>query len=331
MALTTAEQATCLAEARAAMRREAAAIARAAERLDEGLCKALDVILSHPGKIVVTGVGKSGQIGQKLTATLCSIGLPAVFLHAADAVHGDLGVIAHGDPCILITKSGTTAEVTRLLPRLKELGCPLIGIIGNRTSTLSKRVDVLLDGTVSGEARADSPVPTSSTVVAMALGDALAVALMQARGFSADDFSRNHPGGQLGRNLRLFVRQAMRPLDQVARAGGEDSLKAVVVAMTHYPSGAACVLDEDGRLTGLITDGDLRRALEAHDDIRGLRAADVMTRQPVVIGPEAKLQDALSLMEERTSQISVLPVVDAVTGQCVGLLRLHDIYQVSHV
>ncbi|MBI4873915.1 MAG: KpsF/GutQ family sugar-phosphate isomerase [Acidobacteria bacterium] len=320
-------QCSWLAAGRQAMQAEAEAIMLAASRLGENLCQAVQVILAHPGKVVVSGVGKSGQVGQKLAATLSSTGIPSVFLHAADAVHGDLGILAPGDPAILISKSGSTAELTRLLPALRELEAPLVGIIGNPNSRLAREVDIFLDASVDREASPAHPVPTASTTVAMALGDALAVALMQARNFTADDFGRNHPGGQLGRNLLLPVRAAMHCGHEVAWAGRDDSLKSVVIAMTRHPLGAACVVDPDGCLAGIVTDGDLRRALEAHDDIRGLRAGDVMTARPATISPEARLQDALESMENRPRQISVLPVVETKTGRCLGLLRLHDIYQ----
>ncbi len=310
---------------------EAAAISLAAERLDGNLCQAVDLILEHAGKVVVSGAGKSGQVARKLTATLCSTGIPAVFLHAAEAAHGDLGVLAPGDPCVLISKSGTTSELVRLLPTLRNAQSPLIGIIGNRNSPLAKEVDVLLDASVNGEASPRSPVPTASAIVAMALGDALAVALMQARNFTAEDFGRNHPGGQLGRTLRLQVKAAMHPGEEVAWAKRGDSIKTIVIAMTRCPLGASCVIGEDGRLEGLITDGDLRRALETHDDIRCLCAADIMTTRPVTIDPEARLQEALDLMENRSRQISVLPVVEKESRRCLGLLRLHDMYQVNHV
>jgi arabinose-5-phosphate isomerase len=316
--------------ARVALEIEAAALARTAERLDVNLCRAVEVILDHPGKVVVTGVGKSGQVGQKLAATLCSIGVPAVFLHAADAVHGDVGIFEAGDPCIAISKSGSTPELVRLLPILKQFEVPLISILGNLESELARASDVTLDGSVLSEASADSPVPTASAVVAMALGDALAVALMQARGFTAADFGRNHPGGQLGRSLRMQVRSAMHGLDAIAWVRTDATFKETVIAMTRHPMGAACVLGEDGGLAGLITEGDLRRSLEAHDDIRTLRAREMMTVRPIQVGPDARLHEALALMENRERQLSVLPVVDPATGACLGLLRLHDIYQVKH-
>lgn len=312
--------------ARTTLEAEAEAITNAAGRLDGNLTRAVNLLLSHPGKVVVSGIGKSGHVGQKIVATLCSTGTPAVFLHPAEAVHGDLGIYMPGDPTVLISKSGTTAELLRLVPTLREFASPLIGIIGNITSPLARQVDILLDASVKREADPHNLAPTSSTVVAMALGDALAVTLMQARNFTPEDFARYHPGGQLGRNLRLRVAEAMHKGNAVAWVAPTDPLKQVVIAMTTHPLGAACVVEKQTKLIGLITDGDLRRALQTHDDIRTLTAADIMTTKPVTIPPEALLQDALLLMENRPSQISVLPVVDPVGGDCLGLIRLHDIY-----
>jgi len=186
---------------------------------------------------------------------------------------------------------------------------------------------VVLDASVEREADPDNLAPTASATVALSLGHALAVALMRARNFSVEDFERFHPGGHLGRSLRLTVREVMHGLDEIAVARSDDSLKQVVIAMTHYPHGAACVVDDSGRLIGLVTDGDVRRALQAYDDIRGLRASAVMTANPSVIAPGTRLQEALRLMEDRPSQISVLPVLDPSSGVCLGLLRLHDIYR----
>jgi arabinose-5-phosphate isomerase len=201
----------------------------------------------------------------------------------------------------------------------------LIGILGNTASPLAGRLDVLLDASVEREADPNNLAPTASAVTALALGHALAIALMCARNFTVEEFGRFHPGGQLGRNLRLSVREAMHPLEQIAVVGPQASLKEAIIAMTNRPWGAACVASSDGALAGLFTDGDLRRALTAHDDIRSLAVADVMTRTPVWIGPEATLGEALETMERRPSQISVLPVVGE-AGRVLGLLRLHDIY-----
>jgi arabinose-5-phosphate isomerase len=313
--------------ARRAMEIEAHAVAQAARRLDGNLSRAVDLILAHPGKLVVTGLGKSGHVARKIAATLSSTGTPAVFLHAAEASHGDLGIYAPGDPTLMVSKSGNTSELRQLIPFLRTLPSARIGILGNPSSPLAAEMDVVLDASVEREADPSNLAPTASATVALALGHALAIALMGARNFSPEEFGRFHPGGHLGASLRLTAAEALHGRGEVAWAKPDDSLKHVVIEMTHHPLGAACVVDSRGQLAGLITDGDLRRALQSHDDIRELRAADVMTAQPISIGPEMRLLDALRLMEDRASQISVLPVVDPLTGACLGLLRLHDIYR----
>lgn len=306
------------------MQTEAEAILAAAQRLDAGLDRAVRAICGHGGKVILTGIGKSGHIARKLAATLQSTGTTAVFLHPAEAAHGDFGICQPGDPVVMISKSGATQELLRLVDAFREHGCPLIGILGNVSSPLAVEMDVVLDASVQKEADTDGFTPTASVVVALAVGHALVVALMEARGFGPDDFARSHAGGQLGRSLRLRVQDAMHSGDEVAWASPTDSLKHVVIAMSRKPLGAACVVNSDGKLVGLVVDGDVRRALQAHDDIRTLTAADVMTKTPVMVGPDALLHDALQLMENRPSQISVLPVVDA-AGKCAGLIRIHDI------
>jgi arabinose-5-phosphate isomerase len=315
-----------LSTAKAALEAEAAAILQAAGRLDGNLTHAVALILRHSGKVVVSGLGKSGHVGHKIVATLNSTGTPAVFLHPAEAVHGDLGIYQPGDPTILISKNGTTAEVLRLIPVLRQFESALIGIIGNLESPLAEQVDIVLDASVDSEADPYNLAPTSSSTVAMALGDALAVALMQARRFTPEDFARYHPAGQLGRNLLLRVHDVMHTGDAVAWVSVDDTLREVVIRMTTRPLGAACVVRADGILEGLITDGDLRRALQQYDDIRGLCAKDVMTRTPTTVLVDTHLKEALHLMEDRPRQISVLPVLGA-DHRCVGLVRIHDIYQ----
>lgn len=323
--MTSGRKQEWLEAARAAVEIESRSLATAACRLDDALIRAVDLILAHPGKVIVTGIGKSGHIARTVVATLCSTGTAAVFLHPAEAVHGDLGIYTPGDPTVLISKHGSSAEMLALVPLLREFRSPLIGILGNTASPLAGRLDVLLDASVESEADPNNLAPTASAVTALALGHALAIALMCARNFTAEEFGRFHPGGQLGRNLRLSVREAMHALEQVAVVGPQASLKEAIIAMTNRPWGAACVVSSNGALAGLFTDGDLRRALTAHDDIRSLAMADVMTRTPVSIGPEATLGEALETMERRPSQISVLPVVGE-SGRVLGLLRLHDIY-----
>ena len=311
---------------RATLLAEAEAISVAAGRLNDAMPRAVELILSAGGKVIIMGMGKSGHVGQKIAATLCSTGTPSVYLRAAEATHGDLGIYTPGDPTILISKSGATAELVNLIPVLRQFHTPLIGILGNLSSPLARQVDVVLDARVAREADPLNLAPTSSTTVALALGDALAASLMHARRFSDEDFARYHPSGQLGRNVLLHVTDVMHTGDDVAWVSPADSLRDVVIAMSRHPLGAACVVNDARELAGIITDGDLRRALQTHDDIRPLSAADIMTVRPVSVAPGAALKDAAHIMEDRPSQISVLPVLDE-AGRCVGLLRIHDIYQ----
>lgn len=313
--------------ARGVLEAESQAIRRVADRLNDSLAKAVHTILSHNGKVVVSGIGKSGHIAQKIAATLSSTGTPAVFLHAAEAVHGDLGIYTPGDPSILISKSGATAELLRLVPILRQFRSPLIAILGNLNSPLAREADIILDARVDREADHLNLAPTCSSTAALALGDALAVALMHARRFTQQDFAQFHPAGQLGRNLWLRVADVMHQGKAVAWVSPEAPLRQVIIAMTERPLGAACVVDRDQMLLGIITDGDLRRSLLAYEDFREVRAQDIMTRTPVSVSPHASLREAARLMEDRPSQISVLPVVDCDTGKCLGLIRIHDIYQ----
>ena len=309
------------------MRAEGDAILAAAGRVGPALLHATRLIFAHKGKVVVTGVGKSGHVSRHLAATLQSTGTPAVFLHAAEAAHGDLGVCQPGDPVLLISKSGSTTELLALAQPLRSMACPMIGILGNTASPLAREVSIVLDASVQREADPAGFTPTASALLAMATGHALAIALMQARGFGKEDFLHLHGGGQLGRNLSLTVQEVMHAGENVAWVSPETPLRQVVIAMSEKSLGAACVTDPAGTLAGLVTDGDLRRALQRHDDIRPLRAEHVMTRSPVSVNPTALLHDALCLMEDRPRQISVLPVVDPSTLKCLGLLRLHDIYR----
>lgn len=305
---------------------ESDALTAAAERLNCSFVKAVKIILQHPGKVVVSGVGKSGHIAQKMVATLCSTGTQAVFLHAVEAVHGDLGIYTPGDPTVLISKSGSTAELVRLIPILRQFNSPLISIVGNLQSPIAQQSDVALDGRVLKEADPLGVVPTSSATVALVLGDVLASVLMYARHFTEKDFARFHPGGQIGRNLGLMVKDVMHRGENVAWLKPNASLQEIVTEMTDKPLGGACVVDNDDRLMGLITEGDLRRVLLKFDNPKTLIATDIMTKSPVIITPNMSLKEALHLMEDRSSQISVLPVVNSSNHKCLGLLRLHDIH-----
>ena len=306
---------------------EAAAIEIAANRLDDSFEAALDILLNAKTKVIICGIGKSGHIGCKLAATFSSSGMPSVFLHAAEAIHGDLGVYKPGDPTIVLSKSGSTAELMRLLPMFKKFESPIIAIVGNTDSPIAAAADVVLDASVEKEADPLNLMPTSSSTVSLAMGDALAAALVKARSFTAEEFAVYHPGGQLGRNLLMTVGEVMHDVSQVACCPASATIREVVMAMTHAPLGAACIVNEDGVLEGLITDGDIRRLLSKDGDILSFTVGDHMTRSPIATQKQISLGDALRLMEDRSSQISVLPVVDAETQRLLGLLRLHDAYQ----
>jgi arabinose-5-phosphate isomerase len=311
------------------METEAHSILAASQRLGNNLTQAVDIVLASKGKLIVSGIGKSGLVGRKLAATFQSTGSPAVFLHASEAAHGDLGICQRGDVAILISKSGGTRELLELIPPLKAIAAPLIGILGTTVSPLGAAMDVLFDASVQREADPNGFTPTASSAVALALGHALAIALMEARGFTKENFLHLHAGGALGRNLRARVNEAMHSESEVAWVHESATLKEVVIELSRHPLGAACVIAKDGGLLGIVTDGDVRRALEQHEDIRTLKAAEVMTKSPTTVAPDALIHDALSLMEDRPRQISVLPVIDPSTGRCLGLIRLHDIYHTS--
>tara|TARA_B100001142_G_scaffold216572_1_gene214736 strand:+ start:534 stop:1508 length:975 start_codon:yes stop_codon:yes gene_type:complete len=305
---------------------EAEQMISAADRISDKIVEACEVINNHSGKIVISGMGKSGLIAQKIAATLCSIGNKAVFLHPAEAVHGDLGIYAPGDPTILISKSGATDEILRLLPILKEFKSPLIGILGNMNSVLSNEVDLAIDASVSSEVDPLGIVPTASTTLTLAIGDALTAVLMSHKNFKREDFAKLHPAGDLGRRLKLRVKDIMQRIEKVAVVAPDDKLRSVVIKMTENPQGAALVLDDEGSLLGIVTEGDLRRSLADNIDIDNSKAKEVMSQKPITIKIGSLLSEVLSVMEDRESQISVLPVVSEEL-KCVGLIRIHDIYQ----
>ena len=303
---------------------EASAIERASEQLDEGsVVRALELISNCKSKVIVIGIGKSGVIAQKIAQTLTSTGTVALFVHPSDASHGSLGVITPGDVVIALSNSGETDEILTILPALKQRDVSMIAIVGNVDSTLARQSDVVLDASVDKEACPLNLAPTTSTTVALAIGDALAMTLMESRGLTAADFAANHPAGRLGKRLTLKVENLMHKSPNVSPA---DDWLAVVKAISKYALGAVNVVDENERLLGIVTDGDLRRTIERNgaDNLNGLSADQMMTKNPTTATPEMLAFDALQLMENRASQISVLPVVDE-SGICIGLLRLHDI------
>lgn len=311
------------------LRAEADAIAKAAARLQAGdIEPAIELLVKCPGKVVVLGVGKSGIIGQKIAATMTSSGTAALFLHPSDALHGGLGIVTSDDVVIMLSNSGETIELLDLVPYLKNRNVPLIAIVGGVKSSLAARADVVIDASVDQEACPLNLAPTASTTVALAIGDALAMTLMRAKGLTETDFASNHPGGQLGKRLTLRVADLMHGGAENPTIAPDAAWLEVVSAITQFGLGAVNVVNGDGQLAGIITDGDLRRSLQriATKDLAfaNLRCDELMTRNPVVATPEMLAFDALRLMEDRTSQISVLPVVDD-EKKCVGLIRLHDI------
>jgi arabinose-5-phosphate isomerase len=311
------------------LRVESDAIAKAAERVEPAqLERVLSILKSCKGKVIVLGVGKSGIIAQKIAATMTSSGTAAIHLHPSDALHGGLGIVTADDVVLMLSNSGETNELIELLPFFKRRNVPLVAIVGNPNSTIGRRTDAVLDASVDQEACPLNLAPTTSTTVALALGDALAMTLMRARGLTESDFASNHPGGQLGKRLTLRVADLMHSGAENPTIGDNASWMDVVSTITQYGLGAVNVLDADGRLAGIITDGDLRRSLQklgGRDfSFANLKCDDLMTHNPIVATPEMLAFDALRLMEDRPSQINVLPVVDG-DRLCVGLIRLHDI------
>ena len=298
------------------------------KNIDQDIQSAAELIINNSGKVVVCGLGKSGLIGQKIVATLCSTGTRSVYMHAAEAIHGDLGIYNPGDPTILISKSGNTEELVRLVPILKEFQSPLIAIVGNMDSFIAKNSDIVLNGTVEKEIDPLGVVPTTSSLVALAIGDALASVLMVKRGFDKKDFVRNHPGGELGKQLALKVESVMHPLNDVAQIDENDSISSCASKMTNKPLGAALHLDND-ILKGIVTEGDLRKSIASTSDLSN-SILDFINNNPISINPSISILDAMKVMEDRHSQISCLPVVDS-DGKCLGLVTLHDLYQTKLV
>jgi arabinose-5-phosphate isomerase len=306
------------------LRLEASAIERAADRLDaESVSRAIDLISACPQKIVVMGVGKSGVIAQKIAQTLTSTGTVAIFVHPSDAMHGSLGVVTSGDVVIALSNSGETDEIVAILPALVNRGVAVIAIVGNLDSTLARKSDIVIDASVDKEACPLNLAPTTSTTVALAIGDAIAMTLMESRGLTPEDFAANHPAGRLGKRLTMKVRDLMHDSPDISPdAGWIDVVKAI----SKFALGAVSVIGADGKLIGIVTDGDLRRTIERSgaNGLGLLTAHQMMTAEPITVSPDSLAFDALQLMENRSSQISVLPVVDE-SGNSVGLLRLHDI------
>ena len=309
------------------LRVESDAIAQTASRLNpQEVDRVVEMLAACKGKVVIVGVGKSGIIGQKIAATMTSVGTAALYLHPSDALHGGLGIVGSNDVVIVLSNSGETDEIVGMLPYLTNRQVGIVAIVGNLNSTLARRADAVLDASVDQEACPLNLAPTTSTTVALAIGDALAVTLMKVKGLTQADFANNHPAGRLGKRLTLRVADLMHGDTENPTISVGSSWVEVVRAISKGGLGAVCVVDESGHLAGIITDGDLRRAIEQteHSSLAQLTGDDFMTRKPIVTTPDLLAYDALRLMEDRPSQISVLPVVDA-EEKCVGLIRVHDI------
>ncbi|GAB3342911.1 KpsF/GutQ family sugar-phosphate isomerase [Marilutibacter aestuarii] len=319
----TASASALAASGRRVFEIEGQALAAVGGRVGAEFARACQLMLDAPGRVVCTGMGKSGHVARKIAATLASTGTPAFFMHPGEAGHGDLGMVTDADVVLALSNSGESDEVLMLLPVLKRQGNPVVAMTGRPGSTLARESDVHLDVTVPAEACPLDLAPTSSTTAALAMGDALAVALLEARGFTADDFARSHPAGSLGRRLLLHITDVMHAGDQVPRIGPDATVSEALVEMSSKRLGMTAIVDGDGHLLGLYTDGDLRRSLDdAAVDLRSTTIGQVMTRSPKTIGADALAVEAAQLME--THKISGLLVVDA-DGIVVGALNIHDL------
>lgn len=301
---------------------EAAAVLGLKHRLGDGFAQAVALMLPVTGRVVVMGMGKSGHVGRKIAATLASTGTPAMFVHPAEASHGDLGMIKAADVVLAISNSGESDELIAILPLVKRLGAPLVAMTGHPHSTLARHADVVLDSGVEKEACPLNLAPTASTTAQLALGDALAVALLDARGFKAEDFARSHPGGALGRRLLTRVGDIMRRGDEVPQVPPEADFSRLMREMTRKGLGASAIADADGRVLGIFTDGDLRRLVETGRDLRALKAADVMHPNPRHIRDDALAAEAAEAMEKH--RVNVLLVLDAET-RLIGALNSNDL------
>jgi arabinose-5-phosphate isomerase len=303
-------------------------VARQAESLNGDFLRALELILQCRGRLVVSGMGKSGHVGSKIASTFASTGTPAFFVHPAEASHGDLGMITHDDVVIAISNSGESAELLTIVPILKRHGARLIAMTGNPGSTLAREADAHLHVAIEQEACPLGLAPTASTTATLALGDALAVATLDARGFGAEDFARSHPGGTLGRRLLVHVRDVMHQGDGLPRVGETATLPEALLEMTRKGLGMTAVVDGQNHVIGLYTDGDLRRTLDKTLDLRAARLSEVMTRNPRTIGADRLAVEAVEMME--THRINGLLVVDG-EGRLIGALNMHDLLKAGVV
>jgi arabinose-5-phosphate isomerase len=302
---------------------EADAVRALAERIDGGFVAAVGLLLGCRGRVVVSGIGKSGHVARKLAATFASTGTPAFFVHPAEASHGDLGMVTADDVFVAVSNSGESEELIEILPLVKRIGAKLIAMTGRPESTLAKLADVHLDSGVEKEACPMNLAPTASTTAALALGDALAVAVLDARGFGPDDFARSHPGGALGRRLLTYVRDVMRTGDQLPKVPTTATVSDALFQLTAKRMGMTAIVDDGDRVMGIFTDGDLRRVLERTGDFRELPIVEVMTRGPRTIVADHLAVEAVELMERY--RINQLLVVDD-AGKLIGALNMHDLF-----
>ena len=319
---TEEDRRKALARAVETLRNEAGAILVLAERLDSRFAEAVEIILGCRGRLVVTGMGKSGAIARKLAGTFSSTGTPSLFLHPAEGTHGDLGMVTSQDVVLALSNSGETEEIVKILPAIARIGAKLIAMVGRSESTLGNYAQVVLDVSVDSEACPMDLAPTTSTTVALAMGDALALAVMEARRFTKEDYALFHPGGSLGRQLLLRVSDVMRTDAAVAIVRENVILRDVLFAITEAGAGAACIVDADGRLLGIITDGDVRRALLADEGALRKPASEVMIGSPKTISPDRLATEGLRIMEG-PPKIGEMPVLE--DGRPVGMLMLKDL------
>ncbi|MGE0930437.1 KpsF/GutQ family sugar-phosphate isomerase [Peijinzhouia sedimentorum] len=306
--------------AKSVLQNEAEAINEASLRINGSMVSIVEEILASSGRVVITGIGKSAIIAQKIVATLNSTGTPSLFMHAADAIHGDLGMIQEKDIVICISKSGNTPEIKVLVPLLKQRGAKLIALVSNIDSYLAKQADFIMDATIKEEACPNNLAPTTSTTLHLALGDALAVCLLESRGFTSEDFAKYHPGGALGKQLYMRVNDIYQK-DQLPIVKENDSIREVIIEISTKRLGATAVLGENGILTGIITDGDLRRMLQKHLSIENLIAKDIMTENPQSIDEEEYAVRALNRMKEK----NITQLVVKSEGKIAGFIHLHDL------
>ncbi|MFH1010549.1 MAG: KpsF/GutQ family sugar-phosphate isomerase [bacterium] len=306
--------------ARRVLQLEAKAVANLEAKIDQSFATAIRVLADIPGRVIVTGMGKSGLVGRKIAATLSSTGTPAIFLHPAEAVHGDLGMVGKRDAVIIVSKSGDTPELQSILPYIRLMAVPVIGLLGNLESALAESCDVVLDCSVEEEACPFDLAPTASTTATLAMGDALAVALLKVKDFRREDFAFLHPGGALGRHLRERIEDVMVKGDGIPRVRKETLLPQIVEEITKKKLGAACVFDHENKLWGIVTDGDLRRLMGKDLDLKKVHAEDFATQNPKTVSPSAFVTRAINIMEAHN--ITVLPVVEK-DNVVIGIVHMH--------